>query len=104
MQTKTCVKCGEEKTLDNFYRNSKNRDLFQGKCKPCHNQQNKQYRNKRNKLVKIKPSGYKGYETYVNDQGITCCKNFDVYNLGARAQNTITPLRGIEVRERFKIN
>ena len=104
MKTKTCIKCNIEKPLSEYYKTSKNKDLHQGKCRICHNKQNKEYRNKRNKITKIKPDNYKGYDTYTNDQGVVCCTNFDPYNLGARAQNTITPLRGIEVRERFKIN
>lgn len=104
METKTCVKCEKEKPLADFYKTSKNKDLHQSKCKPCHNEQNREYRRRRNKLTKTKPSGYKGYETYTNKEGVTCCRDFDVYGLGIRSTPTITPLRGIEVKERFKLD
>lgn len=33
---KVCTRCGEEKPLDGFPRNKRNRDGHHGWCKPCH--------------------------------------------------------------------
>jgi hypothetical protein len=34
---KTCNKCEEEKPLDDFYRENKNKDEHMGHCRVCHN-------------------------------------------------------------------
>lgn len=36
METKVCVHCGREPTLDNFYRKKDAPDGLQGTCKECH--------------------------------------------------------------------
>ena len=38
-------------------------------------------KNRRNDLARKKP---KGYDTYVNKDGVICCENFDIYGLGSR--------------------
>jgi len=35
MNDKTCIKCGETKNLDDFYKNKQNKDGYTGKCKEC---------------------------------------------------------------------
>ena len=35
METKVCTKCGEEKSLDDFYRNKNTKDGRMSECKTC---------------------------------------------------------------------
>jgi len=48
METKICSKCGEEKSLECFYTEKRNKDGFTGECKTCLAIRMKQY-NKDNK-------------------------------------------------------
>ena len=36
-KAKTCSTCGEEKSIDKFYRNARNKDGRTYQCKICHN-------------------------------------------------------------------
>lgn len=53
IETKICVKCKRELTLDNFYKTKRNRDGLAGECKSCSSEYNKQYRNCPGKREKI---------------------------------------------------
>jgi len=41
---KTCSKCKERKPHSEFYRNNRNKDGLQCRCKECHNKQTQQYK------------------------------------------------------------
>lgn len=41
---KTCSKCGELKPKSEFYKDSKNKDGYQGHCKKCRNEKIAQYK------------------------------------------------------------
>jgi hypothetical protein len=43
---KTCTKCGETKTLEDFFGDASRRDGLTGRCKPCHRADAKRYREK----------------------------------------------------------
>lgn len=47
MSTKKCTKCGEDKPLDRFARNTKYSDSFRSVCKDCTNKQVLAYRQKK---------------------------------------------------------
>ncbi len=47
MNSKTCTKCGELKTIDNFYKARKEKDGLSPWCKSCCKEYNKEY-NKKN--------------------------------------------------------
>lgn len=38
METKKCPKCGQELSLDNFYKNKSQPDGYQVYCKKCHDE------------------------------------------------------------------
>lgn len=39
MTTKTCIKCGEEKDISEFYKYARNRDGYRHECKECGNKE-----------------------------------------------------------------
>src|SRR4051812_22405359 len=43
METKRCFKCGETKTVDNFYKKSAAKDGLQANCKSCKTKYNKSH-------------------------------------------------------------
>ena len=43
---KTCTKCGEEKSLDEFYKHKNTRDLRRNSCKECDRKRDRIYREK----------------------------------------------------------
>lgn len=45
MKTKKCIHCGEEKTLEMFYRHPQMLDGYLNKCKECTKKENKENRN-----------------------------------------------------------
>jgi len=57
---KTCFKCGENKSLDEFSRNKSKKDGMQTYCKKCNAQYNKKYRKGHKKRVNA--SGREYYE------------------------------------------
>lgn len=50
-QTKTCTKCGEEKPLDKFHRESRARDGRRSDCKDCVNRRNRKWRRENPEVV-----------------------------------------------------
>ena len=58
MMTKTCYKCKEIKSLDQFYKKSSNKtDMLSGRCKKCDNALKTAWRKKNPKKVKAYEQG-----------------------------------------------
>ena len=78
---KTCKNCGETKPLRDFSKCSKNKDGYQYTCKICQSKESKEHYEKiKSGKIDKKPK-FKGYDTYVNKDGVTCIKNFNPYGL-----------------------
>lgn len=78
---KTCKKCGETKPNKDFSKCSKNKDGHQNSCTVCTRKANKEYQKKiKSGKIDKKPK-FKGYDTYVNKDGVTCITNFNPYGL-----------------------
>jgi len=61
--TKTCRICNIKKSIDNFYKNKRNKDGFFHECKSCHFENGKNWRNKNKDYASLKRK-----ETYENDK------------------------------------
>ena len=79
MKLKTCNKCHIEKPTTEFTKAASNKDGRTGACEACNSITRKKYNNKRNLSLSVKGKDYKGYDTYVNADGVTCIKNFNPY-------------------------
>lgn len=76
---KICKKCGEEKPLEEFPKAFRRKDGRNSWCKVCTSKANKE---NRQKTKPVESDNFKGYKTYVNDDGVTCITKFDAYNMG----------------------
>ena len=56
---KICIKCKEEKEIENFYKNKQNKDGYSGKCKECTKDYVKKYREENLDLVKERVNKYR---------------------------------------------
>jgi hypothetical protein len=66
METKICTKCGENKSLDEYYRHAKYKDGRQSECKSCIIDRNKKYcKTEKGELVKVKAQ----VKYYKSDKG-----------------------------------
>lgn len=54
METKICSKCKEEKEVCEFYKHSKNPNIYRGQCKKCMNKNSLDYTNKNSKIISEK--------------------------------------------------
>ena len=53
MKAKICKECGKELSLDNFYKNKKSKDGYEGKCKECKKKRQKEhYEENKDKILK----------------------------------------------------
>ena len=85
---KTCTKCFIEKDRSEFYQHRSK--MLKPTCKVCILKRNKDYRTRRNKQLMMTPEKKeKGYDTYKNEKGVTCIKNFDPYNMGRKGSYII---------------
>ena len=78
---KPCIKClieKDEKEFANAHRHYK-----RNVCRPCQLKHDKEYRKNRNKVMTPEKK-QKGYDTYQNEKGVTCIKNFDPYKMGKK--------------------
>lgn len=79
---RTCTKCGKEQPDENFYTNKRTSNSSRNKmCKSCILENNRKYREAKKKYGEPKP---KGYDTYVNDDGVVCITNFNPYNINTQ--------------------
>ncbi len=79
---KKCKKCKETKPNKDFSKAPGNKDGLQSHCKVCAYRSTKKYKNK----IKTQKGGkFKGYDTYVNDDGVTCITNFNPYGLSRQS-------------------
>ena len=53
MATKVCTKCGEEKNIEEFNRDSRTKDLKDRVCRKCKNEYHLAYREKNKEFLKI---------------------------------------------------
>jgi hypothetical protein len=51
---KTCTRCGVEKSVEEFYRNNKNKELYRGQCKKCMDEKSRLYNSINSEKIKIK--------------------------------------------------
>jgi hypothetical protein len=50
MYTKKCTKCGQDKSVDQFYKDSKNKSKLRSKCKRCFDIQSNEIESRRRKV------------------------------------------------------
>ena len=66
METKICCKCEKEKSIDEFYKYSKNPNKCRSACKACMNTSSKIYNlDNKEKLIKKNKLSYINTKTYV---------------------------------------
>lgn len=58
METKVCSKCGEEKSLDSFYRQKTSKGGIRNRCKKCLSAECNKYREKNRIIIQEKKSIY----------------------------------------------
>ena len=64
-----------------WFKCNKNKDGRHNNCLVCTREVNKKYHEKiKSGKIDKKPK-FKGYDTYVNKDGVTCIKNFNPYGL-----------------------
>lgn len=79
---RTCTKCEIEQPDENFYTNKRASNSSRNKmCKGCIQENNRKYRESKKKYGEPKE---KGYDTYINKDGVKCIKNFNPYNINTQ--------------------
>lgn len=61
METKICLECGKEKSLDKFYRKPNGKYGFSNSCKDCINQKQKIYNNENREKINKNQRNYNKY-------------------------------------------
>ena len=84
---KTCIKCDQKKE-ESEYANA-HKQYKRNVCRTCKLEQDRNYRKNRNKMIMTPEKKEKGYDTYQNENGVTCIKNFDPYNMGRKGSYII---------------
>lgn len=81
--TKKCTKCGEEKTLDGFTKDSKSPDGLQWWCRSCFKENDKKYREKNSERIKeYNGEYYKKNRESVREQQSKYSKEYTKKNAG----------------------
>jgi hypothetical protein len=83
--TRTCYKCGEEKTLDNFMVRveTKNRKEYRNECKQCKNAETKRASQLKREYASCKPT--------IDDECIICQRTEREIKDSGRFSQTINP-------------
>jgi len=98
MNIKVCTKCGEDKTVENFYYVVGNKDHLHSWCKPCVNEYNKtSYKNNRDKRLETHNSWYK-----INREEILIRRNAN-YDPAKEREASLKRLYGITLEDYKKL-
>ena len=68
MQTKICSKCQEEKEVCEFYKHSKNPNIYRGQCKKCMNESSFDYNKKNSKIISEKGKQFRLENPEINKE------------------------------------
>jgi len=73
MQTKICSKCGIEKEVCEFYKHSKNPNIYRGQCKKCMNNSSAQYNSNNKEIISEKNKKFRLENPEINKEK---CRNY----------------------------
>ena len=68
METKICNKCKEEKNVCEFYKNSKNPNIYRGQCKKCMNKLSSNHYEKNSTIISEKSRQFRIEHPEVNKE------------------------------------